>query len=141
TFDLMVHDLNKFFNEVEFVINLDFNQRYSKRFINHALLQIRDVKQVGNCTYFVYDLKRSNIMRVQLSSFAKAYHPFPRRHFQHDLISYLKLKRFSSYIGIALLTITGGLDMALDLNYSLGCLMDDLWASELTVPNFSLAYG
>ncbi|GJW62162.1 hypothetical protein Tco_0111497 [Tanacetum coccineum] len=39
-----------------------------------------------------------------------------------DLISYLKLKRFSSDIGIALLTITGGLDMFLDLNYSLGCL-------------------
>ncbi|GJU36064.1 hypothetical protein Tco_1184418 [Tanacetum coccineum] len=70
------------------------------------------------------------LTRVQLSPFAKTYHSFPRRHFQHDLISYLKLKRFSSYIGIALLTITGGLDMALDLNYSLGCLVDDLWALD-----------
>nr|GFC87095.1 hypothetical protein [Tanacetum cinerariifolium] len=59
----------------------------------------------------------------------------PRRHFQHDLISYLKLKRFSSYIGIALLTITGNLDTALDLNYHLGCLVDDLWASELSISN------
>ncbi|GKE45679.1 hypothetical protein Tco_1472963, partial [Tanacetum coccineum] len=30
----------RFFDEVEFVIDLDFIQRYSKRFINHALLQI-----------------------------------------------------------------------------------------------------
>ncbi|GJR55887.1 hypothetical protein Tco_1406408 [Tanacetum coccineum] len=76
-------------------------------------------------------------MLHQLSPFAKTYHSFPRRHFQHDLISYLKLKRFSSYVGIALLTITGGLDMALDLNYLLSRLVDDLWASELTISNFS----
>ncbi|GJS30195.1 hypothetical protein Tco_0490815 [Tanacetum coccineum] len=49
------------------------------------------------------------------------------------------LKRFSSYIGIALLTTMGGLDMALHLNYSLGCLVDDLWASEMTISNFSPA--
>nr|GEX13317.1 myosin-17 isoform X1 [Tanacetum cinerariifolium] len=29
-----------------------------------------------------------------------------------------------------LLTITGGLDTALDLKYFLGCLVDDLWASK-----------
>ncbi|GKF99121.1 hypothetical protein Tco_0297904, partial [Tanacetum coccineum] len=54
-----------------------------------------------------------------------------------DLIPHLKFKGFSSYIGIALLTITGSLDTALDLNNLLGCLMDDIWAIELTVPNFS----
>ncbi|GJY94224.1 hypothetical protein Tco_0510585 [Tanacetum coccineum] len=47
--------------------------------------------------------------------------------------------RFSSYVGIALLTITGGLDTTLDLNYFLSRLMDDLWASELTISNFSPA--
>nr|GEW82687.1 putative reverse transcriptase domain-containing protein [Tanacetum cinerariifolium] len=62
-----------------------------------------------------------------------------KRYFQHDLISYLKLKRFSSYVGIALLTITGSLDTALDLNYFLGCLMDDLWASELSISDLSPA--
>ncbi|GJZ86762.1 hypothetical protein Tco_0658372, partial [Tanacetum coccineum] len=29
------------------------------------------------------------------------------------------------------------LNMALDLNNLLSCLMDDLWASELTISNFS----
>nr|GFB24364.1 hypothetical protein [Tanacetum cinerariifolium] len=38
---------------------------------------------------------------------------------------------------IALLTITGSLDTALDLNYFLGCLVDDLWASELPIFNLS----
>ncbi|GJS23628.1 hypothetical protein Tco_0452260 [Tanacetum coccineum] len=40
----------RFFDEVEFVIDLDFIQRYSKRFINHELLQIRDVKCTMNST-------------------------------------------------------------------------------------------
>ncbi|GJV72669.1 hypothetical protein Tco_1492664 [Tanacetum coccineum] len=33
TLDLTVHDLDRFFDEVQFVVNLDFIQRYSKRFI------------------------------------------------------------------------------------------------------------
>nr|GEY05036.1 DNA-directed DNA polymerase [Tanacetum cinerariifolium] len=144
--------LLRFFNEVEFVVNLDFIQRYSKSFLGHTFLQIRDVKRtmnsvqlllefksIGNGSYFSYELKRSNITRVHLFGFAKMYDPFPWRHFQHDLISHLKLKGFSSYIGIALLTITGGLDTTLDLKNLLGCLMDDLWASELTISNFSPA--
>ncbi|GKD25444.1 ribonuclease H-like domain-containing protein, partial [Tanacetum coccineum] len=45
--------------------------------------------------------------------------------------------RFSSNVGIDLLTVTGGLDTTLDLNYFLGRLMDDLWANELTISNFS----
>ncbi|GJR06982.1 hypothetical protein Tco_0529966 [Tanacetum coccineum] len=45
--------------------------------------------------------------------------------------------RRCSYVGIALLTITGGLDTTLDLNYFLGHLVDDLWASELTISKFS----
>ncbi|GKG11452.1 hypothetical protein Tco_0342852, partial [Tanacetum coccineum] len=62
----------RFFDEVQFVIDLDFIQRYSKRFISHAFLQIRDVKRtmnstqllwefktIGNGSYFVNDLKRS----------------------------------------------------------------------------------
>nr|GFB94221.1 hypothetical protein [Tanacetum cinerariifolium] len=60
TLDLTVHDLDRFFNEVQFVVNLDFilwffNEVqfvvnldfilwYSKRFISHAFLQLRDVK-------------------------------------------------------------------------------------------------
>ncbi|GJV29666.1 hypothetical protein Tco_1386114 [Tanacetum coccineum] len=58
---------------------------------------------------------------------------------KHDLISHLKLKGFSSYVCVALLTITGSLNTALDLNNLLSCLMDDLWASELTISNFSPA--
>nr|GEY95902.1 putative reverse transcriptase domain-containing protein [Tanacetum cinerariifolium] len=46
---------------------------------------------------------------------------------------------FLSYVGITLLMIAGGLDMALDLNDLLSCLVDDLWASELTISNFSPA--
>ncbi|GKA34812.1 hypothetical protein Tco_0721241 [Tanacetum coccineum] len=110
TLDLTVHDLDRFFNEVEFVVDLNFIQRYSKR---------------------------SNIMRVQLSPFAKAYHSLPRRYLQHDLISHLKLKGFLSYVGIALLMIMSDLDMALNLNNLLSCLVDDIWASELTISNFS----
>nr|GEV44640.1 hypothetical protein [Tanacetum cinerariifolium] len=111
----------RFFDEVQFVFNLDSGIAR------------------GNSSYFSNDLKRSNITRVRLSSFAKTYHLFPLRYFQHDLISYLKLKRFSSYVGIALLTITGGLDTDLDLNYFLGHLVDDLRASELIIFNFSSA--
>ncbi|GKG23290.1 hypothetical protein Tco_0391326, partial [Tanacetum coccineum] len=38
TLDLTVHDLDRFFNEVEFVVDLNFIQRYSKRFVRHAFL-------------------------------------------------------------------------------------------------------
>ncbi|GKE08127.1 hypothetical protein Tco_1411678, partial [Tanacetum coccineum] len=89
----------RFFDEMKFVIDLDFIQQYSKRFINHELLQIRD----------------------------------------HDLISYLKLKGFSSYVGITLLAIVGSLDTALDLNDLLNRLVDDLWASELSISDFTPA--
>ncbi|GKA03250.1 hypothetical protein Tco_0676031 [Tanacetum coccineum] len=152
TLDLTVHDLDRFFNEVDFVIDLDFIQRYSKSFVRHAFLQVRDVKStvnstqqlrefksVGNGSNFSNDLERSNIMRVQLFPFAKMYHSLPWRYFQHDLISHLKLKGFSSYICVALLAITGSLNTSLDLNNLLYYLMNDLWASELTISNFSLA--
>nr|GFC50684.1 hypothetical protein [Tanacetum cinerariifolium] len=46
---------------------------------------------------------------------------------------------FSSYVGIALLTITGSLDTTLDLNYLLDCLMYDLWASKLSIFNLNPA--
>ncbi|GJX42185.1 hypothetical protein Tco_0735318 [Tanacetum coccineum] len=115
TLDLSVHDLNRFFNVVEFVVDLDFIQRYSKSFVRHAFLQIRDVKHTMNSAQLLREFK------------------------SHDLISHLKLKGFPSYVSIALLMITGGLDMALDLNNLLGCLMNDLWANELTIPNFSPA--
>nr|GFD15574.1 hypothetical protein [Tanacetum cinerariifolium] len=36
-----------------------------------------------------------------------------------------------SYVGIALLMTTGDLDMALDLNYLLSCLVDDPWDTAL----------
>ncbi|GKE65957.1 hypothetical protein Tco_1520118, partial [Tanacetum coccineum] len=44
---------------------------------------------------------------------------------------------FPSYAGVALLKVTGNLDTALDLNNLLSCLVDDLWANELTIPNSS----
>ncbi|GJY91275.1 hypothetical protein Tco_0506471 [Tanacetum coccineum] len=44
---------------------------------------------------------------------------------------------FPSYVGIALLTVTGGLDTALDLNDLLSRLVDDLWASEMFISSFS----
>ncbi|GKB66461.1 hypothetical protein Tco_0927873 [Tanacetum coccineum] len=93
TLNLMVHDLDRFFNEVELVVNLDSIKRYGKSFVRHAFLSIRDVKctmnsaqlfrgfkSVGNSYYFSNDLERSNITRVQISPFAKAYHSFPRRY-------------------------------------------------------------
>ncbi|GKB03875.1 hypothetical protein Tco_0832018 [Tanacetum coccineum] len=46
--DLTVHDLNRFFNEVEFVVDLDFIQWYSKSFVRHAFFQVRDVKSTVN---------------------------------------------------------------------------------------------
>ncbi|GKF55595.1 hypothetical protein Tco_0165935 [Tanacetum coccineum] len=116
-FDLTVHDLDRFFDEVKFVIDLDFIQRYSKRFISHAFLQIRDVKHNMNSTQLLWEFK------------------------SHDLISYLKLKGFPSYVDITLLTITGCLDTALDLNDLLSCVVYDLWASELSISNFSPADG
>ncbi|GJR25560.1 hypothetical protein Tco_1101792 [Tanacetum coccineum] len=101
-----------FFDEVEIVIDLDLIQRYSKRFISHALLQIRDVKRTMNSTQLLWEFN------------------------SHDLICYLKLKGFPSYIDIALLAVTGGLDTTLDLNNLLSHFVDDLWASELSIPNF-----
>ncbi|GKC96956.1 hypothetical protein Tco_1162398 [Tanacetum coccineum] len=152
TLDLTVHDLDRFFNEVEFIAELDFIQRYGKSFVGHAFLQVRDMKStvnsaqllwefklIGNGSNFGNDLEGSNITRVQLSPFVKKYHSLLWRYFQHEIISHLKLKGFPSYVGIALLTITGSLDMALDLNNLLSCLMDDLWASEVTISNFSPA--
>ncbi|GKD30581.1 hypothetical protein Tco_1241359 [Tanacetum coccineum] len=85
----------------------------SKRFISHALLQIRDVKRTMNSTQLLWEFK------------------------SHDIISCLKLKGFPSYIGIALLTVTDSLDTTLDLDNLLSCLVDDLWASELSISNFS----
>ncbi|GJU73227.1 hypothetical protein Tco_1264632 [Tanacetum coccineum] len=93
-----------------------------KRTVNSAQL-LWEFKSIGNGSNFGNDLKRSNIKRVKLSSFAKTYHSFPWRYFQHDLISHLKLKGFPSYVGIALLTIMGSLNMALDLNNLLSFLV------------------
>nr|GEV70360.1 putative reverse transcriptase domain-containing protein [Tanacetum cinerariifolium] len=93
--DLTVHDLDKFFDEVQFVVNLDLVQRYSKS-------------------------EGSTFPVCQNVS------PLSMMYFQHDLIFYLKLKGFPSYVDIALLTITGGLDTALDLNDLLSRLVDDL---------------
>ncbi|GJV96813.1 hypothetical protein Tco_1548390 [Tanacetum coccineum] len=115
TLDLTVHDLDRLFNEVKVIVNLDFIQRYSKGFVRHTFHQIQDVKRTMNSAQLIREFK------------------------SHDLISHLKLKGFSSYVGIALLTIMGGLDTSLNLNNFLGCLMNDLWASELTISNFSLA--
>ncbi|GJX66518.1 putative reverse transcriptase domain-containing protein [Tanacetum coccineum] len=80
-----------FFNEVEFVVDLDFIERYGKCFVRHTFLQVRDVKSTVNSTQLVWkfksigdgskfgeNLKRSNISRIQLSPFAKMYHSFPR---------------------------------------------------------------
>ncbi|GKB28607.1 hypothetical protein Tco_0868008 [Tanacetum coccineum] len=57
-FDLTVHDLDVFFDEVKFVVNLDFIQRYSKRFVRHAFLQIQDVKRTMNSTQLLRSSSR-----------------------------------------------------------------------------------
>nr|GEY03438.1 hypothetical protein [Tanacetum cinerariifolium] len=77
--NLTVYDLDKFFNEVQFVINLDFI---------HCLDTALDLNYLLSC--LVDDLWVSS------------------------------------------------LDTALDLNYLLSCLMDDLWVSELSISNLSL---
>nr|GFA48654.1 hypothetical protein [Tanacetum cinerariifolium] len=109
TFDLMVHDLDRFFNDVEFVVDLDFIKWYSNCFARHAFLQVRDVKSTMNSVQLLWDFKL-----VGKGSY-----------FSNDLKS------------IALLTITASLDTALDLNNLFGCLMNDAWANELTISNFS----
>ncbi|GJV69702.1 hypothetical protein Tco_1485211 [Tanacetum coccineum] len=48
---------------------------------------------------------------------------------------------FSSHVGITLLTVMGGLNLDLDLNNILGCLMNNLWTSELDISNFSPTDG
>ncbi|GJS13721.1 retrovirus-related pol polyprotein from transposon TNT 1-94 [Tanacetum coccineum] len=104
--------------------------------MNSAQL-LREFKSICDGSNLGKNLERSNISGVQLSPFTKTYHPFPWGHFQHDLISYLKLKGVLSYICVALLTITGSLYTTLDLNDLLSCLVDDLYASELAISNFS----
>ncbi|GKF90643.1 hypothetical protein Tco_0274344, partial [Tanacetum coccineum] len=49
TLDLTVHDLDRLFDKVQFVIDLDF--------ISHALLQIRDVKRTMNSTQLLWEFK------------------------------------------------------------------------------------
>ncbi|GKC77538.1 hypothetical protein Tco_1128312 [Tanacetum coccineum] len=91
-FDPAVNDFDRFFNELEFVIDLDFIQSNSKSLIGQTLLQVRDVKctvnfaqllrefkTIGNGSYFGNDLERSDVSRIQLSPFAKMYNPFPWR--------------------------------------------------------------
>ncbi|GJX61380.1 hypothetical protein Tco_0294280 [Tanacetum coccineum] len=87
SFDLLVR---KFFNELEFVIDLDFIQWNIKILVEQTLLQVRNVKctinsaqllrefkTIGYSSYFGNDLERSDVSRIQLSPFAKTYHPFP----------------------------------------------------------------
>ncbi|GKB13177.1 hypothetical protein Tco_0847100 [Tanacetum coccineum] len=100
--DFTVHDLDRFFNEVEFVVDLDFIQRYGKSLVRHAFLQVRDVKSTVNSAQLFREFKS-----IGNGSY-----------FSNDLES---------------------LDKAFDLNNLLGCRVDDLWASELTISNFSLA--
>nr|GFC51759.1 hypothetical protein [Tanacetum cinerariifolium] len=57
TLELMVHDYDRFFNEVECVVNLDFIQRYSKSFVGHAFLQLRDVKCTMNSAQLFREFK------------------------------------------------------------------------------------
>ncbi|GJX62762.1 reverse transcriptase domain-containing protein [Tanacetum coccineum] len=115
TFDLTAHDFDSFLDEVEFVVDLDLIQQYSKR----------------RCSSLPIYLKKVQYNDGSAFPFAKKYHPF---HGDTSAchVSYLKLKVFPSYVGIALLAVTGGLDTALDLNDLLSRLVDDLWASELS---------
>ncbi|GJT35729.1 hypothetical protein Tco_0926148 [Tanacetum coccineum] len=122
---LTVHDFDRFFNELKLVINLDFIQQVKSTGIVSNLGQV--------------SLKGPILSRVKLSPFSKTYHPFSWGHFQHDLIFNLKLKGLSSYVSVALLTLTCSLNTDLDLNDLLICLVVHLWASELTISNFSLA--
>ncbi|GKB82776.1 hypothetical protein Tco_0949671 [Tanacetum coccineum] len=54
TLDLTVHNLDGFFDEVQFVVNLDLIQWYSKQFISHLFLQFRDVKRTMNSTQLLW---------------------------------------------------------------------------------------
>ncbi|GJW38320.1 hypothetical protein Tco_0064165 [Tanacetum coccineum] len=131
------HDLDRFFNEMEFFVDLDFIQRFSSELRTSlgvpTYFNNRDATLLQTLDLAVHDLDRFfNEMKffVDLDF-------IQRRYFQHDLVSYLKLEGFSSYVSIALLTIAGGLDAALDLDDFLSRLVDDLWANELTISNFS----
>ncbi|GJT63629.1 hypothetical protein Tco_1015109 [Tanacetum coccineum] len=55
--DLTIHDLDRFFNEVEFVVDLDFIQRYGKSFVRHTFLQVRDVKSTMNSAQIVSEVQ------------------------------------------------------------------------------------
>nr|GEV95110.1 reverse transcriptase domain-containing protein [Tanacetum cinerariifolium] len=101
-FDLTVYSFDGFFTELEFVIDLYFIQLYSKSFVGYAFLHVRDVKSTVNLTQLLWEFKS-----ICNSS-----------NFGNDPKS------------MALLTVTGNLDTALDLNNHLGCLVDDLWASR-----------
>ncbi|GJY12888.1 hypothetical protein Tco_0382197 [Tanacetum coccineum] len=57
TLDFGVHDLDRFFNEVEFFVDLDFIQRYSKSLVSQSLLQVRDVKRTVNSTQLLWEFK------------------------------------------------------------------------------------
>ncbi|GJV13193.1 hypothetical protein Tco_1354734 [Tanacetum coccineum] len=120
TFDFTVHDLDGFFNEVELVIDLDF---------------IHGITSVSSDKYFF------RFDTLKLSPFAETYHPFPWGHFQQDLVSNLKLERFTPIIGIALLTIASSLNSTLDLNNFLSRFMNDFRSGELAIPNLSPTNG
>nr|GEW33624.1 hypothetical protein [Tanacetum cinerariifolium] len=53
----MIHDLDRFFNGVECVVDLDFIQRYGKCFVGHEFLQVRDVKSTVNLAQLVQEFK------------------------------------------------------------------------------------
>nr|GEV08752.1 hypothetical protein [Tanacetum cinerariifolium] len=80
TLDRMVHDLNRFFNGVKCVVDLDFIQRYGKCFAGHALLQLKDVKSTVNLTQLVWEFKSigngsnfdENLKRFKLTFITKA---------------------------------------------------------------------
>nr|GEZ16751.1 putative reverse transcriptase domain-containing protein [Tanacetum cinerariifolium] len=62
-----------FFDEVQFVVNLDFIQWYSKWFISYAFLQLQDVKRTMDSTQLLWKFKLiGDGTRLDMST---AYHP------------------------------------------------------------------
>ncbi|GKA35443.1 retrovirus-related pol polyprotein from transposon TNT 1-94 [Tanacetum coccineum] len=111
--DLTVHNLYGFFDEVEFIVELDFTSQ-------------GQFKRLSYWTNPFYDSKGSNIMRVQLSTFPKLHYALPGRDLEHNLISDFKFKGPTPLVSIALLSIKRRLHAISNLKNLLRSLMNNL---------------
>lgn len=70
---------------------------------------LQKTESVRHQTNSSKDLKRSYVSWIDFSLSSESCYSFPRWDFQHDLVSNLEFKAFSSEDDIFLLTVTGGL--------------------------------